>query len=730
MTEEATQAADTQTEKPLDPLVEVLKYIARSYENYATDSVILAGLPVTDTFLPIKLIDRAAANCGLKALAMKKKLASIPSISLPALLIFEDSSLRILKELDEASGYATIIDAKKPDELQTVSIEALTQLYSGHAVFFKPAKLASENGGLGSDQGGHWFWGTIASFWKDYVHVAVAALVINTLALASPIFIMNVYDRVLPNFAIPTLWALAAGVVLALIFDAILKSARSSIINITGKQADLTIASRIFSHTLAIDLENRPGSTGQFANHIKEFETVREFFTSSSLVALIDACFIGLFVGVLFIIVGPIAYVPLIAVPVVILINLLVQPALAGSVDQANKESSLRHSVLVESIANVDTIRALNAESAMQQKWERSVAASGAAILQGRYWSTLAQNLTGFVQASVSICIVVWGVYLVNEGLVNMGGLVAAMMLSGRVLAPLSSIANTLTRLRQTIHSYKMLTNLMGLPTERKPNRTYVNSRIQSGSISFQKVTFRYPDAAEDSLREVSFEVKPGETIGLIGRVGAGKSTIGRLLAGLYSPSDGAILVDNIDTRQYDPADLRDGVGFLSQDNVLFSGTLRENIMVGRPHAPNEDILRAAYIAGVDEFAASHPHGFDMQVGEGGRLLSGGQKQSVALARMLLRKPRLLFLDEPSSNLDTSSERRLLERLKEYNTPDTTMIISTHRTSLLQLTERLIAVDKGQLVADGPREAVINQLQQLGAANAARQAQQQAKETA
>ncbi|MES0870787.1 type I secretion system permease/ATPase [Pseudovibrio sp. SCP19] len=725
MSDDSPQA---ETPNIADPLVTAIKYIARSYGNYASEAVVLAGLPTSNGQLQMKLVGRAASNCGMRALAEKKAISSIPAVALPALLVMEDSSLRVLIALEEDSGHAVLVDAAAPDEKQIISLKALKKLYSGHAVFFKPATQASENQGLGVDRQGHWFWGVIASFWKDYVHVALAAFVINALALASPLFIMNVYDRVLPNFAIPTLWALASGVLLALVFDAVLKSARSSIINMTGKQADLAIASRIFSHALGLDLQNRPGSTGQFANHIKEFETVREFFTSSSLVALIDMCFIGLFVFVLFIIVGPIAYVPLAAIPVVILINLFVQPGLAGSVEQANQESSLRHSVLVESVANIDTIRALNAESIMQTKWERSVAASATAILKGRYWSTLAQSLTGLAQALVSICIVIWGVYLVGEGIVNMGGLIAAMMLSGRVLAPLSSIANTLTRLRQTMHSYKMLANMMDLPAERSAGRTYVNSQIQSGSITYEKVSFRYPKAAEDSLKNVSFTIRPGETIGLIGRVGAGKSTIGRLLCGLYTPADGSVLVDGIDTRQYDPADLRDGVGFLSQDNVLFTGTLRENIIVGRPQATNEEVMRAAHISGVEDFAATHPHGFDMQVGEGGRLLSGGQKQCVALARMLLRRPRVLFLDEPSSQLDTTSERRLLQRLSEFNSAETTVIISTHRTSLLQLTDRLIALDRGQLVADGPRELVIAKLQEMGAQQAAVRSRQVAEE--
>ncbi|MDD7912151.1 type I secretion system permease/ATPase [Pseudovibrio exalbescens] len=700
----------------LDPLVEAIKYIARTYGNFATDSVILAGLPLDMGGLPIKLVERAAANCGMRALTVTKSVTQIPAISLPALLVMEDSTLRVLVDINQDHEEATLVDPLAPDQKQTASFEALKALYSNHAIFFKPTSRSAENEGLGNEGGGHWFWSTIKSFWRDYTHVAIAALVINTLALASPLFVMNVYDRVLPNFAIPTLWALAAGVILALVFDAVLKTARTSIINVTGKQADLALASKIFAHALSIDMQNRPSSTGQFANHIKEFEAVREFFTSSSLVALIDLCFIGLFLAILFVIVGPIAYVPMAAVPIVIIINLLVQPALAGSVDQATKESALRHSVLVESVANMDTVRALNAEGVMQTKWERSVASSAAAMLQGRFWSTLAQSLTGLVQAMVSVVIVIWGVYLVNEGLINMGGIIAAMMLSGRVLAPLSSVANTLTRLRQTIHAYKILEDLMAMPAERRPGRTYVNSKIATGAVKFEKVTFRYPGASDDSLRDLSFSINAGETIGLIGRVGAGKSTIGRLLSGLYTPTNGAVLVDLIDTRQYDPADLRDGVGFLSQDNVLFSGSVRENIAIGRLQASNEEILQAARIAGVEDFVSTHPQGFDMQVGEGGRLLSGGQKQCVALARMLLRRPKVLFLDEPSSNLDMASERRLLARLEKFNQIGTTVIISTHRTSLLKLTQRIIAVDSGRVVADGPRDAVLSELKQQGEA--------------
>ncbi len=705
-----------------DPLASALKYIARVHGYHVTDSVIWNGLPQTSDTLGIGILGRAASNCGLKALPDRKDIDSIPLAALPCIVAMKNSEMLVLTGFDKEAGTIELVDPLAPAAKLHQSMAEFEDNYSEYAIFFQPAVDSSGKSErvLGFD--GHWFWSTITSYWRDYVHVALAALLINLLALASPLFTMNVYDRVVPNNAIPTLWALAIGVILSLVFDAILKIARGQIINVAGKQADNALASKIFAHALAIDFEKRPASSGQFANHIREFENVREFITSSSLVSLIDLLFIGIFVAVLFLLVGSVAVVPLVAIPVVLAISLFVQAPLSGAIEKSHKESAIRHSILVESIANLDTVRALNAESRMQTKWERSVAASSGAIMKGRFWALIAQSGTGFVQASVSIGIIVWGVYLISSGDITMGALIAAMMLSGRVLAPLANVANTLTRLRQTTHSYKILNEIMMTETERKPGRTYINKRVTSGSVEFKGVDFRYPGAEDDSLKNISFKIAPGETVGLIGRVGSGKSTIGRLTSGLYYPSDGAVLIDGTDTRQFDPADLRANVGFLSQDNVLFSGTVRENISAGDPFADDDALIEVARIAGVEEFVAQNPLGYDLQVGEGGRFLSGGQKQSVALARILLRKPRILFLDEPSSHQDLASERRLIARLKEHNSADTTVIISTHRMSLVELTDRLITLDYGKLALDGPRKEVLKKLQELGAMNASQQA--------
>ena len=705
-------------EKPKkDQLLEALKYIARVHGYHVTDSVVWNGLPRDYDVLTVGNLGRAARNCGLRALPAQKDLRSVPLAALPCIVSTKTSDMLVLTSVD-IDGNA--IELAHPTEAKGTYVYPLDQFeseYSGYSIFFQPVVDKDGKSQRALQSSGHWFWSTISSYWRDYVHVALAALLINLLALASPLFTMNVYDRVVPNHAIPTLWALAIGVILSLVFDFVLKVARGQIINVAGKQADNELASKIFAHALAIDFEKRPVSSGQFANHIREFETVREFITSSSLVSLIDVAFIGIFIAVLFLLVGPIAFVPLLAIPIVLAISFFVQAPLSGAIEQSHKESAIRHSILVESIANLDTVRALNAEGGMQTKWERSVAASSAAIMTGRFWALIAQSGTGLVQASVSIGIIVWGVYLISSGDITMGALIAAMMLSGRVLAPLANVANTLTRLRQTLHSYKTLNDVMSTETERKPGRTYINKRIASGSVEFKGVDFRYPGAEDDSLRNVSFKVTPGETVGLIGRVGSGKSTIGRLTSGLYYPSRGVVLIDGTDTRQFDPADLRANVGFLSQDNVLFSGTVRENISAGDAFVDDDALIEAARIAGVDEFVSQHPQGYDLQVGEGGRFLSGGQKQAVALARILLRKPRVLFLDEPSSHLDLASEKRLITRLKEYNSADTTVIISTHRMSLVELTNRLITLEQGRLALDGERKSVLARLKELGAVN-------------
>jgi len=482
-----------------DPLAAALVFVARQFGRSVSNAAVLHGLPVAGGRMPLDLVGRAARNCGLTAATFRKPVADIPAEAMPALLVLEDGGVAVLLGLDHAAGTAKVW---RPGggAAETAAIADVEAGYCGLAIALKEdASLRARLFGIAAERGRHWFWSTVAEYKADYAQVALAALAINVLALASPLFIMNVYDRVIPNFAVATLWALAIGVVLALVFDAVLKVIRSQILTFAGKRADYELAAKIFAQIMAIRLDRRPASSGAFANQVREFETVREFFTSSSLVSIIDLFFIGVFLVVLFVLIGPLALVPMVAVPLVIVANLMVQRPLGRAIGNADREAAVRHSVLVEGIANLDTIRALNAEGRLQGLWERSVAASSGSILAGRFWATIAQTSTGFLQALVSIAIIAWGVYLVRDGETSTGALVAATMLAGRVLAPLGSISATLARLEQTVHSFRTIDAIMRMDVERPAGHAFVNRRIESGSIEFKAVTFRYPLAALDA---------------------------------------------------------------------------------------------------------------------------------------------------------------------------------------------------------------------------------------
>jgi ATP-binding cassette subfamily C protein LapB len=394
-----------------------------------------------------------------------------------------------------------------------------------------------------------------------------------------------------------------------------------------------------------------------------------------------------------------------------IALGLLLQRPLDRAMKRLQAESAARHGVLVESLAGIETVRASGAEARMQTAWERSVAATARSGEDVHFWASLALTSANTAQQLTTLLIIVVGVFLILDGKLSVGALVAASMLAGRVLAPIAGIAAVITRATQTFTALKSIDRVMALERERPPERTYVTRKIADGQIAFENVTFRYPQGAENALEKVSFKVAPGERVGIIGRVGSGKTTVGRLLTAFYEPADGKILIDGVDVRQYDPADLRTGVGFALQDTELFFGKLRDNIALGKPEATDEEIIAAARLAGVEGFIAGHPLGYDMPISEGGRSLSGGQKQAIGLARVLLRQPKVLFLDEPTAHFDVRSEAEFIERLKTLAARDMTIFVSTHRLSLLGLVDRLLLFDKGRVVADGPRDKVIAMLQ-------------------
>jgi ATP-binding cassette subfamily C protein LapB len=462
---------------------------------------------------------------------------------------------------------------------------------------------------------------------------------------------------------------------------------------------------------MAVKMAQRPSSVGIIANQLRDFDSAREFFTSGSVVSATDLLFAVLFIGVLFIIAGPLAWIPLVMLPIMIVTGFILQRPLDRAMKRLQAESAARHGVLVETLSGLETVRATGAEARMQTAWERSVAATARSGEDVHFWSSLSLTSANVAQQITSLALLVIGVFLILDGKLTVGALVAANMLAGRVLAPIAGIASVITRGTQTLTSLKSIDRIMSLERERSPQRAYVSRKIEEGRIAFENVTFAYPNAPGNALEKVSFKIEGGEKVGIIGRVGSGKTTVGRLLLGFYEAKEGRILVDGVDSRQYDPSDLRTGIGFAMQDTDLFFGKLRDNIALGKPEATDEEILDAARLSGVESFIAGHPMGYDMPISEGGRSLSGGQKQAIGLARVLIRKPRVLFLDEPTAHFDIRSEAEFLERLKAIRSERMTIIISTHRVSLLNMVDRLLLFDNGRLVADGPRDKVLAILQ-------------------
>lgn len=703
-----------------DPLAEALICLAAFHGRAISREALIAGLPIVNGRLTAALVERAGLRAGLEVEPVKRALADIPALVLPVLLVTKEGAPLILSRIDEARQMTWVIDPERPESGRDLAISQLASIYSGYAFLIKPAATADARTVAAGDlPQTHWFWSVVRRFGSNYGHVALAALLVNLLALAAPLFTMNVYDRVVPNGAIPSLVALAVGLGLAIVFDFIIRIVRSRIIDLTGKKIDVVLAANIFEHILAVKMANRPTSVGILANQMRDFDSVREFFTSGTVVAAIDLIFAVLFIGVLFIIAGPLAWIPLLMLPVVIATGFILQRPLDRAMKRLQAESAARHGVLIESLSGVETIRATGAESRMQTAWERSVAATARSGEDVHFWSSLALTISSSAQQITSMLLVVIGVFLILDGKITMGALIAANMLSGRVLAPISSLASVITRATQTISALRSIDRLMSLERERPPGRAYVARKIEKGAVSFENVSFRYPGAKENALENISFKIAPGERVAIIGRVGSGKTTVGRLLAGFYEPLEGGIAIDGIDSRQYDPADLRAGVGFVMQDTDLFFGKLRDNITLGKPSATDEEVIAVARLSGVEQFIAGHPLGYDMPIAEGGRSLSGGQKQAIGLARAMIRKPKIIFMDEPTAHFDVRSETEFLDRLKSIAMSDMTIIVSTHRPSLLTLVNRILVFERGKLVADGPRETILANLQ----ASAKRQAE-------
>ncbi|MEM1377813.1 MAG: type I secretion system permease/ATPase, partial [Pseudomonadota bacterium] len=609
---------------------------------------------------------------------------------------------------------ASIIDLDNGSHSEEVPFRKLRKTLLPEILLVSPATDATTSrldpvSHAETTSAGHWLWRPVRSNWNAWLQIITAAFAINLLGLALPIFVMNVYDRVIPNLAFVTLWTLAIGVAIAVSLDMLMKLIRTNVLETMSRRVDVQVASDLYRHAMSLTFLNRPGGAAGITNRIRDFEGVRDFFTSNSFIAVIDLVFVVIFIAALWVIVGPLAYIPLAAVVVIIIMAAIAQIPIARSVEKAQELAVKRHAVLVESLMGHETIKSLNAEPVMLREWENAVAASSRINGQSRFWSNVATSSTMLVQQGVSISIIIFGVYLVSAGEITIGALIAANLLAGRVLAPLGNISQTIVRAQQAFQSLSAVSSLKALPTEvQTPLST--GHEVKAHDLEFRGVSFTYPEAPVKALDNVSFKMDAGETIALLGRVGSGKSTLGRLIAGFMEPEEGLILLDGHELGHIGRAQLRESVGYMPQDPVLFTGTIRENLVLGRSNATDDEVNKALYYAGMDVFISENPEGLDQFIGEKGDRLSGGQRQAIGLARLLLRKPKLLFLDEPTSAMDTGTENTVIQRLRELSATGVSMILCTHRQSLAANADRFVVMDRGRKVLDGPKTEVIKAL--------------------
>jgi ATP-binding cassette subfamily C protein LapB len=704
------------TDETGDPLLDCLAVVARLHARPISPDALRAGLPLAGGRLTPQLFVRAAARSGMSARVIERALERIPRLVLPAVLMLDGGrDACVLASLGD-DGTADILAPAAGGEMRKrLPISELAASYAGYAILVQPARQIDDRAGdVGGALNDSWLWGTVYRHRRDYAQVLVASVMINLFVLISPLFVMNVYDRVVPNNAIETLWVLAIGAVTVFVFDFAFRMLRAYFVDGVGRKVDVLVSNRLFEHVLGIQLRVRPASAGSFANHVREFETLREFFTSATLTMVVDLPFSFLFIFVIFWLSGPLALVPLGAILPVVAVGLLLQVPLVRLINTNFAIAAQKHGVLVEAIDGLETVKGTSAEGALQRKWEEAVGVVAATGQKAQLLSATGVNFTMFVQQLVTIVMVVGGVYLISENLLTLGGLVACTILTGRALAPLGQIAGLLTRFQHARVAYKSLSQLMAMPVERPPGKVFLRRLALEGDIEFSKVSFKYPGQTVPALDGCTFSMKKGERVAILGRVGSGKSTVAKLVVGLYPPESGAVLVDGVDVGQIDPADLRRLIGYVPQDLKLFYGTVRENILMGSPRADDEAFLRAARIGGVDRIVNRHPAGFDLPVGEQGRNLSGGQRQAVAIARALLSAPGVLVMDEPTSAMDFSTEQAFVAALLEY-LKGRTLLLVTHKPSLLALVDRIVVLDGGRVVADGPRDKVLQALSQPAA---------------
>lgn len=695
----------------LDPLLDCLFALARQYGIAATRDSLVAGIPLNDGRLTPSMFSRSARRIGLTSRVVRQSLPQLRSQLLPAVLLLKNDEACILRSIDHKAGTASFSFSELPESEETLSIEQLAESYNGIAIFVRPRfnyeRRAPEMDNIRSR---HWFWHAVQGGAPLYRDSLIASFLINLFALTLPLVSMNVYDRVVPNQAFATLWVLAIAALVILSFDFLMKMIRGYMLDLASKRIDVSLSALIMERVLGVRMAAKPASVGAFAANLRSFETIRDFIASASITTLIDLPFVLIFLITI------IWISPLMALPVVLggvamlLFGTLIQDKMKTLTEATLRAASQRNAQLVENLAELETIKILAAEGQQQGRWEQATLYLSQIGARLKLLAAAATNFSGFVQQIVSIIVMVIGVYLIISGDTSQGGVIAAVMLAGRAMTPMGQMVGLLTQYHNARISLGSLDTFMKLPVEREHNATFFHRPGFRGDIEFVAVNFNYPDNPAQALHNISFKIKAGERVAIIGRIGSGKSTLQKLIMSLYQPDSGSVRIDGIDIKQIDPTELRRHIGYVPQEAMLFYGSMRQNIAMGAPYSHDASIEAAAELAGLTEFINSHPQGYDMMIGERGESLSGGQRKAVTIARALLNTPPILLMDEPTSNMDSHAETHFRQTLQTVM-PGKTLFINTHHSSMLELVDRLIIIDKGHVVADGPKQQVIQSLQ-------------------
>ncbi|WP_428440397.1 type I secretion system permease/ATPase [Photobacterium sagamiensis] len=692
-----------------DPLLDCLVLLTEHYGNPCSGDALTAGLPLSGAWLSTDLLPQAAARAGLTAKLIRKPLEQISPILLPCVLLLKDKKACLLRELDPANNKAVIQLPENGGESE-LALEELEALYVGYTFLIKQQYRGDQSIDIHQhNQQGHWLWQMVKDASPIYRDALLASVFVNLFALVSPLFMMNVYDKIVPNLAFESLWVLASGAAIAFTFDFIMRHMRSHLIDIAGKKIDIIVSSRLFAKAMGLPLEKKSPSVGAMAKQLSEFDSVREMLTSATITTLVDLPFALLFLTIIYLVAGDLAVVPLIAGMIIIGYTLFIQPRLKAAVEESNKYASLKHGHLIESLAAMEAIKSNVAEGIVQRTWQQMISHTANWQLKVKKISNSVSYLATFITQLTAIAVVILGVYRVADSAISMGGIIAAVMLSSRVVSPMAQLAGLLTRGNQTMSALRQLDTIMNEEDEFADKGHLISRKRLTGHIQADNINFAYPNTEKPVLYPMSLTFKAGEKVAIIGKNGSGKTSIAKLMAGLYQPGQGSLRFDGIDSKQIHPADLRRNIGYLPQDITLFHGTIRDNIMFGTRQVTEHQLIRAVQLSGVALFTAQDSEGLDKQVGERGEALSRGQRQSVALARAILNDPPILLMDEPTASMDAYAEKQFIHAMDRAGR-DRTLILITHKMSLLKLVDRIVVLERGQILLNGKRDEVLKKL--------------------